>query len=554
MSVGPTGPWDARIMIVGEAPGEDEVRKGKPFVGYSGQLLTTMLAEAGIDREECFITNVCRERPPKNEIDQWIPTTKKAQGEMLASGGCYLHGRVVHPHILDGYNALITEIERVRPRLILCMGNTPLWALRKLLGISSWRGSTLEYSLDSDPSYSCILVPTYHPAAVLRQYKLRNIVVQDFIRAENAMRNGIRKPIWNFTVRPNFWQVSILFRQLLSQAEEGPLTIANDIETSCGHMTCMGIAWTKTDAMCIPFITKDQPGGYWTEYEEACIIRWFYKLLTHPNVTVVGQNYIYDAQYIHKFWHFYPRRVRDTMLYQHCCFPRQQKSLDFIASMYCEYYVYWKDDGKDWRGDGDEERYWRYNCEDCVRTLECDQELQEVAHSMDLDAQVAFQHRMWEKVLKMMIKGVATSQDKYKAMRKELQEHATKCLAQIEQIVGYNLNPKSPKQMQDFFYLKMGCKEQKKRGTQALSCDDEALEKIAQREPIYRPLTKRIADYRSCSTLLSNALKPGTISDDGRMRSSFNIAGTGTFRLSSQEDAFGSGMNLQNITVGDEDD
>ena len=64
MIVPPCGPTDARIMLVGEAPGEQEVLRREPFVGASGTELNRMLHEAGISRSECFITNVCRQRPP----------------------------------------------------------------------------------------------------------------------------------------------------------------------------------------------------------------------------------------------------------------------------------------------------------------------------------------------------------------------------------------------------------------------------------------------------------------------------------------------------------
>jgi uracil-DNA glycosylase len=555
MTVPSFGPLDARIMIIGEAPGETEVARGRPFVGYSGELLTSMLAEAGINIGDCYVCNVCRERPPKNEISTWMPEAKRAQSELGATpDGVECRDRIVHRHISDGLATLEKEIDLVRPSLILLLGNTPMWAVLGHTGVGSWRGSTLTVNRSWG---SCCVVPTYHPAAVLRDWKLRNIVVQDLRRAEDTLRNGIRKPVWNFTVRPGLWQVTTALRRLLELADTQPLTIANDIETRAGYMTCMGFAWTTTDAICIPFVSKDRPEGYWTLAEEAQIVYAIYRLLTHPNVTVVGQNYIYDAQYIHRDWHFRPARVRDTMLAHHVCFPRVSKSLDFIASMYCDYYVYWKDDGKDWRGDGDEERYWRYNCEDCIRTLECDTALQSLVDHKGLREQHDFQMKMWTPVLKMMIKGVKVDKARYTRMRKELLEYAELCQKEVDLMVGYPINPRSPAQMQRFFYEELGLPKQLKRGTGkgtfAVSCDDEALSNLAAKEPLVRPIVERIAAYRSCQTIASNALKTGALGPDGRMRSSFNIAGTYTFRLSSAEDAFGSGLNLENITKGEED-
>ena len=65
MQIRPTGPAPAKVMIVGEAPGDQEVRESAPFVGASGQELSRMLMEAGIHRSQCFVTNVIRIKPKK---------------------------------------------------------------------------------------------------------------------------------------------------------------------------------------------------------------------------------------------------------------------------------------------------------------------------------------------------------------------------------------------------------------------------------------------------------------------------------------------------------
>jgi uracil-DNA glycosylase family 4 len=75
--VPPSGPTEARIMIVGEAPGAEEEARGTPFVGASGMELDRMLHEAKISRSECFVTNVARERPLGNDINQFIAKSRK---------------------------------------------------------------------------------------------------------------------------------------------------------------------------------------------------------------------------------------------------------------------------------------------------------------------------------------------------------------------------------------------------------------------------------------------------------------------------------------------
>ena len=74
-----SGPLDAKIMVVGEAPGADEEIAGVPFVGTSGTELTKMLNEAGILRSECFLTNVCKYRPPENKIENFFLDKKRTK-------------------------------------------------------------------------------------------------------------------------------------------------------------------------------------------------------------------------------------------------------------------------------------------------------------------------------------------------------------------------------------------------------------------------------------------------------------------------------------------
>jgi len=547
MTVGSIGPMDARIMIVGEAPGVDEERLGEPFVGYSGQLLDQMLSAVGIARASVRITNVCRERPPGNKMDLWMPTTKEKQHAGLAGGFVMVRGRPVHPHVARGHLLLLAEIRAVRPTVIIALGNTALWALTGLDSVAKWRGSTLE-------TEHGIVLPTYHPAAVLRQWTLKPIVVQDLRRAASCVQRVPHRPGWAFQVRPTMSQVRDCLDMLYHKAEAGALKLACDIETRAGHIACLGIAWSNHEALCMPFLCVERPQGYWNEDDESEIVWLLYRLLTHPNVLTVGQNFIYDAQYILRHWHWVPRQVRDTMVAQHTCFPGMQKSLDFIASMYCDYYVYWKDDGKEWDkgADQDEDKYWAYNCEDCIRTYECDTVLQSVVDRMGLRGPHDFQQSLFGPVLRTMARGVRVDNARRQAMLKELKDHAKQLEAEITEMVGYPLNPKSPKQMCTFFYDEMGATPIRNRKTKALCCDDEALEKIGQREVFLRPITDRIATFRSCETLASNALKATAIGYDGRIHCSYNINGAITFRFSSSADAFGSGMNLQNITDGRE--
>ncbi|MEG6615131.1 uracil-DNA glycosylase [Peptococcaceae bacterium 1198_IL3148] len=145
-----TGNPHAKIMLIGEGPGKDEDLEGIPFVGAAGQLLNKILAAAEIKREDVYIANVVKCRPPGNRV----PNRKEA-------AACL-------PWLWQ-------QIEILRPRIIVLLGGT---ALQNLISpdarITKMRGQWLE-------SKSGIkIMPTFHPAALLRDPRRKKPVWEDF--------------------------------------------------------------------------------------------------------------------------------------------------------------------------------------------------------------------------------------------------------------------------------------------------------------------------------------------------------------------------------------
>jgi uracil-DNA glycosylase family 4 len=343
MQVRPDGPIPARILICGEAPGEQEERAGVPFVGGSGMELNRMLHEVGIQRSECFLTNVARIRPEDNDIEKFIPKVKR---DIPPSWPTY-RGRQVHPCIIEGTNLLEKEISLVQPNLIIAFGNTALWALTGEWGITRLRGSTFTH-----PN-GAVVVPTFHPAAILRQWDLRVTAVQDLRRAARyADGTKIAKPKWSFHIRPSFEVARNTLNMLWHECEAGPTWIELDLETKHGHIDCLGLSWSPVDAISIPFLSRNNKAGYWSAEEEGLLVWLIYKVLTHPNALIRGQNLLYDFQYIWRHWHFLPKLGQDTMLSHHSAFAGLPKRLDYQASLYCDYYVQWKPERGAWKEGG----------------------------------------------------------------------------------------------------------------------------------------------------------------------------------------------------------
>lgn len=128
----------ADLMFIGEAPGEVEDQSGRPFVGPAGQLLTKILESAGIPREEVYITNVVKCRPPGNRV----PT----KDEMAAC-----------------WEWLSAQIGLVQPKIIVTLGNTPThWLLGRNDGINDLRGRFFPWKGGIE------IFPMFHPSYLLR--------------------------------------------------------------------------------------------------------------------------------------------------------------------------------------------------------------------------------------------------------------------------------------------------------------------------------------------------------------------------------------------------
>jgi DNA polymerase len=154
------------IALVGEAPGADEIRLGRPFVGRAGQCLDRALAAAGIVREQCLIANAFRYRPPDNKIGHFFASRRRALTEAAPLAEAL--GKLGSEYCRDCYageiDALAEALKRWKPGVVIALGRTPLWALTGLNGVTALRGQILQGRLSTAP-----VIATFHPSFVMRQ-------------------------------------------------------------------------------------------------------------------------------------------------------------------------------------------------------------------------------------------------------------------------------------------------------------------------------------------------------------------------------------------------
>jgi DNA polymerase len=161
------GNADADLMFVGEAPGAEEDRQGLPFVGRAGQLLNELLGEIGLSREDVFIANVLKSRPPGNRDPQPLE---------IAACEAYL----------------FEQVRLIEPRVVCTLGNFSTKLLSgSPTGITRVRGTPQVHELGGRPVF---LLPLFHPAAALRTPAVKETLRADFATIPALLERPLPSP------------------------------------------------------------------------------------------------------------------------------------------------------------------------------------------------------------------------------------------------------------------------------------------------------------------------------------------------------------------------
>lgn len=317
-----------KIAIVGEAFGKEEAAQGTPFVGASGHMLNSLLRQAGIERDSCLITNVFNEHPPSNDVEYFYtrdpadaldgyPSVKRSPKMFISKR-----------HELHIYS-LWESLRAFRPDVIIALGNTALFALTLKASIEKNRGAPLLAFRDN---YK--VLPSYHPAAVLRRYKLRPILLFDLQKAlrESAFPD-IRRPARRIILQPTLRDIEAFYETHIVPAP----FLTMDTETKLGQITEVGFATDPYNAIVIPFWSRSaRDGNYWLTIEHE-MKAWEIIRRICATKKIVNQNTQYDMQYLWRTLgiptlHF----AGDTMLLHHSLQPELDKGLGFLGSIYTD--------------------------------------------------------------------------------------------------------------------------------------------------------------------------------------------------------------------------
>lgn len=427
------GNKSARIVFIGEAPGKDEERSKRPFIGHSGSILRNTAASVGIPASHTYITNVCHYRPPYNNIEKFVKIKK--HGSTLAEG----YSVKVNKKVGQGIVELYRDLAEIKPNVVVPLGNVALWSLTGEMKITKRRGSIMSATFDEErfktlapymsesliDSISAIqdlkVIPTVHPAFVLRKMEWQPIFQTDLQRVmEESFDPEVNLPEREYLINPPGPALDQAYKELM----DGDL-LSYDIECVGGTTYCVGFA--NDPSWCLVLTTSSG--------ENLDIIR---NLLASP-VPKVAQNGLFDESFLHIHDGIQVNNyAHDTMVAGAVAYPEYPRGLDFHTSIHTKEPFY-KDEGKNWDSSDAEdiERFLTYNGKDACVTLEI------LLSQLENDLKDPANRSVYDEIMQnevpvyidQMIHGIRMDPARVEKHRRELTEESKEFQEALDQVV-----------------------------------------------------------------------------------------------------------------------
>lgn len=526
------GPFNPDLLVVGEAPGKHEDEQKEPFVGPTGAVFNEMLAVAGEARDNVYITNVCKYRPPFNDM------TKLG---------------LIQVDLDKCVDELWEEIERCNPKAILAIGN---YALRAVLGlpmkwdkkknshpILNYRGSIL---LAKDRKTK--VIPTIHPAALFNRYEdgeatdstleytYKVLIQNDITRAvEESRTRELNLPNRSLSIARSSLD---LFRFLLLY--KGDEKVSVDIESVNCIPVCVGFAFSRNHAISVPIITRHKNNTISDMSDAEMDECWNLINGIFRTKKIIGQNFKYDEFKLTLARFDKPNLISDTLIKTRVVFPElPSKKLNVQSSLWTRE-PYYKEEGREQKvGKINWDKFFLYNAKDCAVTFEIDEEqevnLIEQQETYNVPLVSYYYDYMMKKhdfYLTMENVGFNVDHAKKKALAKLYTEMADEAHVKLTESIGHEVNVRSFPDMYNLLYKELGFKAFKKDPTS----EDSIVRLIGNHckgpsGAAKKTILETILEERRTRNQKSKNIN--FVPDyDGRCKTSFNISATETCRSS----------------------
>jgi uracil-DNA glycosylase family 4 len=510
------GSLTAKLMIIAEAPGEVEDTSGRPLIGPTGDILNELLKEAGIQRDECYVTNVVKYRPPNNDFKR------------LHEIGITLQ---------ESIDNLWIEIRSVKPNCILALGEKALLATTNKQGINNYRGSIL---LSKDKNSK--VVPTFHPSNLIYQrkrkgsaglfkYAWKYVMIADMKRAlEQSRFPEYNPPRRTLKIARNSLD---LYRFLREYDDTKPSTC--DIESINSLPVCVGISFNKEEAISVPLYSRFSGIKFSDSHITDRVETW--RLLADhlSKAKIIGHNFKYDDEKLFRLGlrPYSGTIFADTLSLEHTLNPELPSKKLYVVSSIRTEEPYYKDEGSEYHPEKDDiERLLLYNARDCVVTFEVwedqDAELKELSEkysSQIYEFYYEFVTKLHNFYLEMERTGFRTDlhirhrlNQKYTAWHNKIQRW-------FKSNAGKELNVYSYKTLFHYIYSELGCPLRKDTGEDTLV---QLMTNVI-KDDYRKNILSNILDDRRVRKAKSTYIN-ADLDYDNRLRTSFFVTGTETGR------------------------
>ena len=511
------GPIDSKICVLIDFPGVSAAAEGEIFYGYEKDLIEAKLLKAGI-------------HPNTVRFETIIPFCPKAKTH-----------RTIAPEQLDTYirdtKQRLNDLRELN--IIVPLGDLALREICGKRGIDKWQLSLL----DTVPSLTCAkAVPSFALKRIMAEYHNQIFLELAFVKAKKEMNHRElnrteKKFLINRTV-----DETISFLEEAKKAEY----LSIDIETSSGRINTFGVAISPDCAIAIGILPTRF--GTATHYKIWSLIAE----LCEGDQPKILQNYIYETLYLSKYGIRLNNIYHDTMWAQKVLYPELKKGLDNVGRIYTQQ-PYWKEDNKNWNNIKDWDEHYIYNCKDTCFTFEgfLNQRADLEARGMS-DLFYNFIMRFAPCISEMCSLGLSISDRQLHEIQQATNEKIKSLTESLNTITApHTLNPKSPKQIKDYFTSKdyqLYKKYDSKTRSYKESTNQTSLKKMRAKYPKCEEIPL-LLDLSTLNKAKSSYLDI-KYDKDNRMRYTLNGVGTETGRFSGNKDPWNKGINPQTVPGG----
>lgn len=506
------GPDDAKIVVLTDRPGYADINDGRFLTDHAGRVFWDSLRSgAGLLRSRLRVEALCESETLGRD---WYELG--AEERTMHEAGA------------------LERLSKLKPNLIIALGDWPLQFLTGIKSSDKYHLSVLPNLRPDGPKVLSLL----HPERVFKEHKSAFYLR---LGAQRALRESgfpeIKLPNRNLLLRPTPGEVFSFLRRCTNAN-----WLSVDIETSYGHITCIGFGSSPHEAMCIPTLPQN-----WSSVEEWHAIWGAIARCLSGSAKKILQNGIYDLTYLSSYGIRVENFFHDTMVAQRILYPEFSVGLDNIARIYTDE-PYWKDEAKDWGARIDPDSLYRYNCKDVCVTLAAAWAQRVDLERRGLMAYFDYTMRLARgPIVEMSWAGLPFDDVERARLAEEAQKRVAELETQLNEISQSVLqkptNPRSPMQVKALLFASGFKRLPHKNGKE--TSDKGALMKLRLKKPESK-LLGALIDVSEIQKELSSYLQVETTSDN-HVPYTLYVAGTETMRFSCGKDPWNRGLNAQTV-------